>query len=169
MALAHSLPTAVVVPSAGSGGLDVVTADLPSGWAWWPRCLIVALCSGADDGDARGCHIPLEAVVAVLLPMPGLRVKIHVRPFGLSGGDALRCYPLGGIVVELRYLPAMSRDRLRAGLSSSSRPLRLRCRAVSVVPYLLHMTMSSVPLASLAHRQDRRTSDRSERAEGPLR
>ena len=56
----------------------------------------------SDGDDACGCRYPLGDVVLVIFPVSGLRVKTHVLSFGLGSGDALRRYPLGGAVVELR-------------------------------------------------------------------
>lgn len=62
------------------------------------------LCAfGAGDGEACGSHLPLGGVVVGSLSMSGFQMKTLARRFGLGGGGALRRYPLGGIVGELRY------------------------------------------------------------------
>jgi hypothetical protein len=37
-----------------------------------------AFCLGTDGGDARGCRLPLEDVVVVLIYVSRFRVKTHV-------------------------------------------------------------------------------------------
>ena len=59
--------------------------------------------SGANGGDACGYCYPLGGVVVVTLAVGGLRVKT-IDHLGLDDSDALRRYPLGGVVVEPRFL-----------------------------------------------------------------
>jgi hypothetical protein len=56
--------------------------------------------SGANDGDACGCRDPLEGVVLATLSVLGLRVKTQDLCGLDDGGASLRCYLLGGVVVE---------------------------------------------------------------------
>jgi hypothetical protein len=63
---------------------------------------------GANDGDACGCHDPLEGIVAATLFILVLRVKAPDLDLDDDGALEHR-YLLGGIVVELWLLIRLKR------------------------------------------------------------
>lgn len=93
-----------------------MAAILPLEWDWRPWYLGVvqmrlrtkALRSGTGGGDASGCCIPLGGAVVVPLPVPGLWVKTLVRHSVSAAAARSVVTLLGGVFVELRYLPVGS-------------------------------------------------------------
>jgi hypothetical protein len=59
-----------------------------------------ALRFGTNSGDACGCRNPIGDAVVVTFSLLKLRMKT-LDHHGLDDDDAVRHFPLGGVVVEL--------------------------------------------------------------------
>lgn len=83
------------------------------------------------------------------LSVSGFQVKTLARCFGIDDDNALRHYPPGGFVVELRYHPVAAYQRPRVCFDPGLTLLRLWLGVNSLVSYPLHVPLSS-PFSVLA-------------------